>query len=1032
MRTTSTGGDMSQDTRSIADFLAGVELCSNFRSEHLESLAEQVKVERYEFGDNVFDAGDEGTGVYVLRKGTVRIFTNDDGKEISMGVRKAGDVVAELGALRTFRHESSVRASSSAELLFVSHEALAPLLAADRDAAAFVTSYVAIRAAGGVVSRLFDLKGKADKADVEALVRSVGVKRVSAGSVVLQQGATDDKRLYFVRQGSLNVVREEEGNEFALGTIGRGDVFGEQSALKRVEQPATVTAETNAVLLVVPEDTLRRVLELNPQVRGFLEQRVATTERELERQRQLAERRGRKHLLDLVSKPKAGEKVLRRFPLVEQAEESDCGAACLAMICRYYDIPLTLGKLREMANVTTEGATLDSLARVGESLGFTTRGVKCTFESLKGFDLPFIAHWEGYHYVVVYGVSKRHVWVADPARGFSRMTVADFEKGWTGTCLLFVPSAELAPGVASASPWARFARYLAPFKNVIGFILLATLVIELLAVVPPVIVQNILDRVVVHANVELLHVLMVGLVIAHLFARLTGLMRGYLTTFVTRNLDFAMISQFFKHTLSLPLAFFTSRRTGDIFARFQENMTVRNFLTESTISTVLNFLMIFVFFTVMFLYNVTLTALLIVLMIPLALLTLAITPRIKQYARESFEKSTDAESVLMETLSGAETVKAMGNERAMRMRWERRYAAALDVQFRAQRFDIKVGFVSQILSAVVTITILWVGTTMVLADELSIGQLIAFNMLMGSVMTPLMGVISLWDELHETGVAMERLGDVLDVEPEQKPEDAASRIVLPSVNGDIRFENVYFRYGGPEKPYVLEGVSFDVQAGQLVAVVGQSGSGKSTLAKLIAGFYAPNEGRILVDGYDLGQVDREVYRSQLGYVMQNNLLFSGTITENIAAGDENPDRKRVVEAARLADAHAFVSALPLGYDQLVGERGMGLSGGQVQRLCIARALYRDPRVLILDEATSALDSQTESNILHNLQGMLEGRTAVVIAHRLSTIMNADKILVLYDGTLVEEGAHADLFERGGMYHQLVRRQIAGSLSVSEA
>jgi ATP-binding cassette subfamily B protein len=296
-------------------------------------------------------------------------------------------------------------------------------------------------------------------------------------------------------------------------------------------------------------------------------------------------------------------------------------------------------------------------------------------------------------------------------------------------------------------------------------------------------------------------------------------------------------------------------------------------------------------------------------------------------------------------------------------------------------------------------------------------------MLMGSALAPVMGLIGLWGQLQEVAVAMERLGDVLDLEPEQKPQQIESRIVLPSLKGDIRFDNVFFRYGGNETKFVLESIRFSIEPGQLVAIVGQSGSGKTTLAKLIAGFYAPTEGTIYVDGYDMNLVEKEYYRAQLGYVMQNNLLFSGTVAENIAAGEENPDRRRVLEVAKLADAHGFISGMPLGYEQILGERGMGLSGGQAQRLCIARALYHEPRVLILDEATSALDSQSESNILRNMQDVLKGRTAVVIAHRLSTIMNADKILVLYNGSIVEEGRHAELIDRRGMYQQLVQKQM---------
>jgi ATP-binding cassette subfamily B protein len=270
---------------------------------------------------------------------------------------------------------------------------------------------------------------------------------------------------------------------------------------------------------------------------------------------------------------------------------------------------------------------------------------------------------------------------------------------------------------------------------------------------------------------------------------------------------------------------------------------------------------------------------------------------------------------------------------------------------------------------------------------------------------------------------MERLGDVLDLEPEQRPEELASRVVIPELQGDIRFNDVYFRYGGDETPYVLENISVDIKPGELVAIVGRSGSGKTTLAKLLVGFYPPTEGTLTVDGYDIGVVDKEYYRAQVGYVMQTNLLFSGTVAENIAGGDE-PDRRRIEEVAKRADAHGFISKMPLGYQQVVGERGMGLSGGQIQRLCIARALYRDPRLLVFDEATSALDSQSESNIIANLNDILKGRTAVVIAHRLSTIMRADKILVLYEGKVVEQGRHDELVERRGMYYELVQKQLS--------
>jgi ATP-binding cassette, subfamily B, bacterial HlyB/CyaB len=1009
---------------SLTEFLASVEIFSAFSAEELEQLAEQAEIRQFDFGDSVYNAGDPGDGLYVIKSGAVRIFTEEQGKEISMGVRKQGEVFAEIAMLRDYPHESSVRSSSKTELLFFPRSVIAPLIAKNEAAQTFIASYVAINSAGGFVSKLFNLRGKVKKEEIEEYIGSVGIKRVKSGRTILEQDSIDDRRLYVLRQGRVRLVRREGQTEFPLGTLEQGEIFGEKACLLRQEQLASAIAETDVVLLVIPEKTVHFILERNPTLREALAERIRFNDKDVERQKILAERRKKPLMLDLWSRPGRGENIIKRFRLVEQAEEMDCGAACLAMICKHYGIPMTLGKLRELANVTREGATLDSLSKVGESLGFTTRGVKCTYEALLGFDMPFIAHWEGYHYIIVYGLSKHHVWVADPGPGFRKMTVEEFERGWTGNCLLFKPGTDMVQMAAQRSPWVRFVGYLKPYKGILGYLFMATFVIQMLGVAPPVIIQHILDGVLVHHNVSLLHLLIAGLIITNVFTQLTSVMRAFLSNFMVRNMDFAMMSGFLKHALSLPIPFFAKRKTGDIFARFQENQTIRAFLTESTITTVLNLLMVFIYFTILFLYSVKMTMMLIAFVIPILALTVAVTPRIKAYAREAFQTSTDAESLLMEIIGGAETVKGMGLERPMRLKWEKKYANALGVQYRAQRFSILVGLVSQAMNAAITIGILWVGANLVIAQELTIGQLIAFNALMGSALSPLLGLVGLWSQIHEAGVAMERLGDILDMDPEQKPGELSSRVILPDLQGNLEFKDVYFRYGGNETPYVLEKINLKIEPGQLIAIVGQSGSGKTTLAKLLVGFYPPTEGTMIVDGYDMSVVDKEYFRAQVGYVMQSNLLFSGTIAENIASGDENPDRNRIIEVARLADAHGFIANMPLGYEQVVGERGVGLSGGQLQRLCIARALYHDPKLLIFDEATSALDTQTESNILSSMKEILKGRTAVVIAHRLSTIMNADKILVLYNGAVVEEGAHEELVDRKGMYYQLVKKQIA--------
>jgi subfamily B ATP-binding cassette protein HlyB/CyaB len=1014
----------AQEIKSRADFLATVDLLSALTRKDIDRLAEAAQSRWLAFGDTACKAGDPAEGLFVIKSGSVRIFAEEGGKEVSQGVRKAGEAFGEMVMLREHRHELSARASGKTELLFIPRAVVAPIVAANPAARAFVASRVAIGSAGGLISQLFDLRGKVDKGELEELIRSVGVKQVEAGKEVVKQGSREDRRLYVVRHGEVRIVRSEDGHDYPLATLRQGDTFGERACLMRQEHDASVVAHSETTLLVIPEKTVTFILERNPKLREALAERVRVLERELQRQKKLAERRKLPMLLDLQSKAELGERVLKRFAWIQQAEEMDCGAACLAMICKHYGINMTLGKLRELANVTTSGATMDSLARTGESLGFTTRGVQCTFDALRGFDLPFIVHWEGYHYVVVYGVSANKVWVADPATGFKKLSVEEFERGWSGTCLTFTPRANLAQDAASKSPWVRFARYLIPHRKVLLHLILATFVIQVLGIVPPMIIQNILDGVIVHQNVSLLHLLIAGLIISSLFTQVMATIRAALANYMVRKLDFTMMSQFFRHTLSLPYAFFAKRKTGDIFARFQENQTIRAFLTESTVTTVLNLLMIFIYFSVMFLYNVKLTLLLMGFVIPILALTVLVTPKIKSFAREVFSSSTDAKAYLMEALGGAETVKGMGIERPVRLKWEKKYAKALEVQFRAQSFNIWVGLAGQMLNSATSIAILWAGANLVLSRELTIGQLIAFNALMGSVLAPLMGMVGLWSRLNDAAVAMERLGDVLDLEPEQRPEDLSTRVALPDLRGDIKFDGVYFRYGGNETPYVLENINLDIKPGELVAIVGRSGSGKTTLAKLLVGFYTPTDGKLLVDGYDINVIDKEYYRAQVGYVMQSNLLFSGTIAENIASGDDSPDRRRIEEVAKRADAHGFIAKMPLAYEQVVGERGMGLSGGQIQRLCIARALYHDPRLLVFDEATSALDTQSESNIMASMDDILQGRTAVIIAHRLSTIMRADKILVLYEGKVVEQGKHDELVQRRGMYYELVQKQLS--------
>lgn len=1010
---------------SLLNFFKEVEIFSCFNDQELQTLEASCQKQTVEFGEVILESGQQSNGLYLILNGRARLFISENGKEKSLGLCKVGDTFFEATLIRDSPAEYSVRSSGTTELLIFPKAIFQELLSKNEKANRFVNQYIALKYLGGLVAEFFNLKkNKIEREEYEEIVRSIGAKRVKAGKVILNQDTGEDRRLYIVRSGQVRIVRSEGSQEYQLQTLAKGDVFGEKACLEYALQPSSAIAEEDSLLIIIPQATVQLILQQNATIRTILEKRISFSDKELARQKKIASWQGGKSLLSSAGKGGLGSKLIKRFALVEQAEEMDCGAACLAMICKHYKIPMTLGKLREMANVTSEGATMDSLAQVGESLGFTTKGIRGTYGSLLGFDLPFIAHWEGYHYIVVYGISKNHIWVADPGAGFRKMTLAEFEQGWTGNCLLFQATDNMVDVPQSQSPWLRFISYLKPMKRILRDLFLAALVMQLLGLVAPLIIQNILDKVIVHQNYSLLNMMIMGLAIAMIFSQLTEFLSAYLSNFLTRKMDFSMMSQFFKHVLSLPVDFFAKRKTGDIIARFQENETIRSFMTDSSIGTVLNAFMLVIYMVVLFKYSVSLTFVLIAFLIPIIIITLLATPKYKRYARDSFYAQADSESFLMETLSGAESIKAMSVERNMRLKWENKYSKALDIQFKSEIFTTSINGLSELLKAAATITILWLGAKMVLNQEFTIGQMMAFNALVGSVMTPALGLVGVWDEFQEALVSMERLGDILELDPEQSKKETASRVILPEINGDIRCEDLYFRYSGDKNSYILEGINLTIHEGSTVAIVGPSGSGKTTLAKLLVGLYKPTGGKISVCDYDMESIDLEYYRKHIGYVMQNNLLFAGTVSENIAMGATNPDQRQIMQSAKLADAHGFISNLPIGYEQVVGERGVGLSGGQIQRICIARALYHQPKFLIFDEATSALDGESEHHIQTNMQQILENRTAVVIAHRLSTVMHADQIFVLYDGRIAEQGVHKELLDKKGMYYQLFHKQVA--------
>ncbi|TAG88235.1 MAG: ATP-binding cassette domain-containing protein [Oscillatoriales cyanobacterium] len=727
-------------------------------------------------------------------------------------------------------------------------------------------------------------------------------------------------------------------------------------------------------------------------------------------------------------KPKRRKWLGSGHPFIQQQSSADCGATCLAMISEYWGKKFSLNYLRELAEIGRSGASLKSLAKAAERMGFQARPVRASLTPLRNQN-PWIAHWQGNHYVAVYRFKNQQVLVADPAMGKRWMSVKNFAENWTGYALILDPTPQLYRNDIGEQKGIKTKNFLGivwPYRSTIAQILVISLFIQIFGIVTPLFTQVILDQVVVSKSIVTLHVFAIGLLLFGIWRSLLGASRQYLLDYLSNRIDLTLISGFISHTLSLPIKFFESRQVGDILTRVQENRKIQAFLTRQAITAWLDALMAVVYIGLMIYYNGRLALLVLALIPPIVILTLVATPFLRKISREIFNEGAKQNSSLVEMITGVATIKATAAEREMRWRWEDQLTSMINAQFRGQKLANGLQIVGGSINTLGSTALLWYGAMLVIQDELTIGQFVAFNMMIGSVISPVLSVVGLWDEFQEVLVSIERLDDVFSAQPEESPDKPM--LVLPRIQGNVKLENVSFRYSQDDERNTLQNLSFEVQAGETVAIVGRSGSGKSTLVKLLQGFYYPEKGRLTIDGHDIRHISLQSLRVQLGVVPQDCFLFSGTILENITLyknglGADSRSLEEAIEVAKLAEAHAFIQDMPLGYQTPVGERGTSLSGGQRQRIAIARALLGDPRILILDEATSSLDTESERRFQQNLARISRDRTSFIIAHRLSTVRNADRILVLDKGILAEQGNHEELMAERGLYYHLAQQQL---------
>ncbi|MBW4509377.1 MAG: peptidase domain-containing ABC transporter [Scytonematopsis contorta HA4267-MV1] len=717
-------------------------------------------------------------------------------------------------------------------------------------------------------------------------------------------------------------------------------------------------------------------------------------------------------------------KITHSYPFYAQQSASDCGAACLVMIGNYWGKHFSVSRLRDMTNASRSGASLRALASTAESLGFATRPVKASLDKFAQQSLPAVAHWEGKHFIVVYEITKKGVIVGDPGIGQITLSTDDFKAGWTGYALLLQPTSLLqkAKEADNKGLW-KFFELIKPHYWVMLEIFVSSVLIQIFGLVTPIFTQLLLDRVLVQRSVATLHAVSLGMIIFGLFRIAMSGVRQYLLDHTANRVSISLLVGFIKHTFRLPLAYFESRYVGDIVSRIQENQKIQRFLTGETLSILLDLLTLVIYLGMMFWYSWRMALFVLVTVPPFFILALASTSILQRISREIFNAGAEENSYLIQSLTGIRTVRSLAIEQTVRWRWEELLNKLVKKSFSAQIIGNRLSIISGVIETFVNTALLWFGAMLVIQGELTVGQLIAFNMLVGNVISPFQRLSTLWNELQEIIISSERINDVLEAEPEEDLLNKPRRF-LDELRGHIHFHNVTFRYHPESDTNILENITFDIQPEQMVAVVGRSGSGKTTLTKLILGLYPPKDGKVLIDGHDISGVNLRSLRSQVGVVDQDTFLFGGTIRENLCIAHPEAPLEEIIEAARLAGADEFIQLLPMGYETQIGEGGGMLSGGQRQRLAIARALLGNPRLLLFDEATSHLDTESERIIQNNLKTILKGRTSVIIAHRLSTVRNADLIIVLDRGLLVESGSHEELIAKKGHYYYLNQQQLA--------
>lgn len=709
---------------------------------------------------------------------------------------------------------------------------------------------------------------------------------------------------------------------------------------------------------------------------------------------------------------------------VKQHDITDCGAACLASVATHYDLQVPIARIRQYASTDKKGTNVLGMIEAAEKLGFEAKGVKGEMESLTQIPLPAIAHVVVnevlHHFVVIYKVTNKHIVVMDPMDGeIHKIEKSEFEKQWTGVLILLLPSEDFTPANEKVSITSRLWFLMKPHKWVLLQAFFGAMIYTIIGLSTAIYVQLIVDHVLTSGNQNLLNLLSVGMIVLLIFQIFIGVIRSLFVLKTGQLMDARLILGYYKHLIRLPQRFFDTMRTGEIISRIGDAVKIRAFINDVSINLAVSVLTVLFSFGLMFTYYWKL-GLVMLLIIPVYSIIYLITNHInKKTQRKVMESAAELESHLVESINSASTIKQFGLEGFANMKTETRFIGLLKHIYRSGLNSIFSGNSTQFSSRLFTIILLWVGGYYVLQQSITPGELLSFYALIGYFTGPVIQLVGMNVQIQDALIAGDRLFEIMDLEKEKMGQKID---ITEKEIGNIEFKNVEFRYGS--RVTVFENFSVKIPKGKVTAFIGESGSGKTTLINILQKLYPIKDGQVLIGDINLDYVSNKSLRKVVSVVPQKIDLFDGNVTSNIAVGELDPDMERIVRICKKLNILEFIEKLPNGFNTYLGENGATLSGGQKQKIAIARALYKEPEILILDEATSSLDSSSENYIQKVVDELRdEGKTIILIAHRLSTIFNADKICVLEKGKLIEEGTHQQLFSKKETYFQMWNKQV---------